>query len=114
MEAPIETTVSAPETTPDTPSVEPQTPEPQAPVTEPIPAETPSTDAAIVEKKEETPTTQTDSVPDFDEKALEGILEEIAAINPVPQKFTFKEDTKVDTPEVPNTEAVPSTAEKKE
>ena len=76
MEAPIETTVSAPETIPESPTVEPQAPESTTTVTEPIPAEAPNTDTAPV-TTEETP--QAETIPEFDEQALEGILDEIAA-----------------------------------
>lgn len=103
MEAPIETPVSAPETTPESPTVEPQAPEATAPVAEPIPAEpsTPETPPATPE----TPP-QAEVIPDFDEKALEGILDEIAASVPNSPKFTFKEDVKADTP--PTTDTVPT------
>lgn len=113
MEAPIETTVSAPETNPETPSVEPQVPEPQAPVNEPIPAEPSTPDTVPTESKETTPENPIEQIPAFDEKALEGILDEIAASNSVTSKFTFKEDIKTEVPQTPNNPA-PSADEKKE
>ena len=108
MEAPIETTVSAPETIPESPTVEPQAPESTTTVTEPIPAEAPNTDTAPV-TTEETP--QAETIPEFDEQALEGILDEIAASANWSQKFTFKEDK---TETTPTTDIVPSTEPKKE
>lgn len=105
MEAPIETPVSAPETNPESPTVEPQVSEATAPVTEPIPAE-PSTPETTTAPAQETTPAPTEAIPDFDEKALEGILDEIAASANVP-KFTFKEDVqKGDEP--PTTETVPT------
>ena len=93
MEAPIETPVSAPETNLESPTVEPQVSEATAPVTEPIPAEPSTPETPTVPTQESTPESQAEVIPDFDEKALEGILDEIAASANVP-KFTFKEDVK--------------------